>query len=84
MLAQPSTERFPPGLFKKGDPVRLRRPSDYLGSFANPRGVLEVAEVVYYRPGAPTYVLSEPDGPGVTPFTDANLKPARRPALATT
>lgn len=71
-----------PGGFKKGDSVRLRRPSECAGSFSNPRAVLEVAELLYYRPGAPSYVLCEPGGPGVTPFTDSDLKRARRSPTA--
>lgn len=72
-------DRFPPGAFKKGDAVRLRRPGQHRG-FENPKGIFIIDDVYYFRPfEPPTYVISEPGGTGgFTPFRDADLRKARR------
>jgi hypothetical protein len=83
-LAMQQNVEFPAGAFKVGDAVRLRRPSDSAGSFEDPRGVLEVVSLHYFKSfELPTYVLSEKNGRGgVTPFRDADLRRARKPKVA--
>jgi hypothetical protein len=76
-------ERFPPGLFKQGEFVRLKRPGAHAGAFDNPRALLQVLSVNYFRMyEPPTYTLGEPESIGVTPFRDADLRRGRQPARA--
>lgn len=71
-------DKLLPGKFKKGDRVRLRRPSEHPG-FENPHSILEIVGVHWFRlHESPTYVLQEPGGVGVTPFRDSDLMRARK------
>lgn len=73
------TEKLLPAKFTKGDLVRLRQPGEHRTAFKNPRGVLEVADVHWFRiHEPPTYVLQEPGGMAVTPFREGDLVPATR------
>jgi hypothetical protein len=79
-----SAEKFPAGLFRQGDRVRLRRPAQHASSFDKPGAVLEVAAVLYFKfYTAPVYVLQAPGCAGVSSFKDGDLRPARRGALTT-
>lgn len=71
-------ERFPPGDFRKGDAVRLRRPGQHR-EFENPKGIFIIDDAYYTKPfEPPTYVISEPGGTvGCTPYRDADLRKAR-------
>jgi hypothetical protein len=76
--------KLPPGQYKEGDCVRLRRPAISAGSFNNPRAPLLIARVLYHRLfSPPTYALvAEDGGAAVGPFTDGDLRPARRSRAA--
>ena len=68
--------RFPQGRFKEGDQVRLRHPEGH-NLFDNPRGVLRVAAVNWFRTHEPPiYAVQEPGRIAVTPFGDDDLCPA--------
>lgn len=71
--------RLPPGQYKDGDRVRLRRPNASAGSFDNPRAPLRIARVLYHRFFTePTYALvAEDGGAAVMPFVDGDLRRAR-------
>lgn len=79
-----AVERFPNGKFREGDEVRLRRPGAQ-NLFENPRGVLTVVAVNWFRAyEPPTYALQEAGGVAVTPFRDEDLRKARRGVRART